>query len=219
MADLDRDRLLALSYIALPRRLAVDALWRLDVALGAVLAGGRDPMLSRIKLAWWREALERLDREPAPAEPMLQSASAYLLPRGLSGAELSGMEGGWGALLAPEALETEDLDLYAAERGARLFRYTAHLLGDPGFEPAGPAGEAWALVDLARHSGNQPDADAALAAARARSFDVRWPSRLRPLGMLAALARRDAEESRLRWEEPGAPGRMVRMMRHRLTGC
>jgi hypothetical protein len=32
------------------------------------------------------------------------------------------------------------------------------------------------------------------------------------------LARRDAEPGRARWETQGAPGRMLRMLRHRLTG-
>jgi phytoene synthase len=218
MPDLDRDRILALSYIPAGPRPAVEALWRLDVALGSILAGGREPMISRIKLAWWREALEKLDREAAPAEPALQSAAAAILPRGVTGAELAAMEEGWSVLLADEALTADDLALYAAARGARLFRAGAILLGGASDAATEQAGEAWALVDLARHSGNQPDADAALEAARARFAERRWPARLRPLGMLAALSRRDAEPDRPRWEEPGAPRRMARMMRHRLTG-
>src|SRR5687768_18513690 len=92
--DLDPDRTLALSYVPARRRSAVGALWRLDSALGAALAGGREPMISRIKLAWWREALERLDRERAPAEPGLQELAEHVLPAGVGGAELAGMEGG-----------------------------------------------------------------------------------------------------------------------------
>jgi phytoene synthase len=78
-------------------------------------------------------------------------------------------------------------------------------------------GEAWALIDLARHSGSEVDAEAAIAAARSKPFG-QWPSRLRPLGMLTALSHRDAEPGRPRWEEQGAPGRMLRMLRHRFTG-
>ncbi len=92
MMDLDPDRILALSYVPAKRRAAVGALWRLDSALGAALAGGREPMIARIKLAWWREALERLDREPAPAEPVLQEVAAHLLPA-LTGAG-AGPDGG-----------------------------------------------------------------------------------------------------------------------------
>jgi hypothetical protein len=41
---------------------------------------------------------------------------------------------------------------------------------------------------------------------------------LRPLGMLAVLAERDLKRGPARWEEPGAPPRAARMLRHRLTG-
>ena len=40
---------------------ALEALWRLDVTFAAILAAGREPMVSRLRLAWWREALEALD--------------------------------------------------------------------------------------------------------------------------------------------------------------
>ena len=216
MGDLDPDRILALSYVPAPHRPAVEALWRLDAALGAVLAGGRDPMLSRIKLVWWRDALEALDSKPAPAEPVLQALTRDVLPRGVAGADLSPMEEGWSALLSPEPLEASDLETYAAERGGRLFRLSARVLGvdHPDLENAG---KAWALADLARHS-NETDADAALATLRALGPPSRLPPALRPLGMLAALARRDAAPGRPRWEPQGAPGRMWRMLRHRFTG-
>ncbi|MDB5692118.1 MAG: hypothetical protein JWO81_1181 [Alphaproteobacteria bacterium] len=215
-SDLDPDRALALSYVAAARRPALAALWRLDAALGAVIAGGREPMIARIKLAWWREALERLDRAPAPAEPLLQALADHVLPAGLTGAGLAAMEEGWAILLSPEPLIAEKLDTYAAMRGGLLFGHSARLLGG-GEAPPG-AGEAWALVDLARHSANQADADAALAATRALPLPGRWPARLRPLGMLWALAIRDADSVRPRWEAQGAPARMLRMLRHRLTG-
>lgn len=212
--DLDPDRVLALSYVSAACRPALEALWRLDSALGAVLAGGREPMISRIKLAWWREALEKLDREPAPAEPVLQALAAHVLPAGVAGAELAEMTDAWDVLLSSEPLTAEELALYARARGALLFRLSARVLGG---EPQAGAGEKWALVDLARHS-NEADADAALAAARAQPAAGRWPAGLRPLGMLAALAARDAEPARPRWERQGAPARMLRMLRLRLTG-
>jgi len=212
--DLDPDRTLALSYVSAARRPALAALWRLDAALGAVLAGGREPMISRIKLAWWREALEKLDRERPPAEPVLEALATYVLPAAVAGAELAEMTDGWEVLLSAEPLTEEELARYADRRGRLLFYYSARLLGG---EPEVGAGECWALVDLARHS-NQVDADMAIAAARVQPPPGRWPSPLRPLGMLAALAVRDAEPSRPRWEAQGAPGRMLRMFRLRLTG-
>jgi phytoene synthase len=217
MTPLDPDRTLALTYVPARRRAAVEALWRLDAALGAAIATGREPLISQIKLAWWREALAKLDRERAPAEPVLQALATHVLPAGVTGAELSEMEQGWAALLNEHALESDDLDLYAG-RGRLLFRHSATLLGGRSDAALEGSGEAWALVDLARHSG-EPDASAALAAARDRGAAARWPSALRPLGMLAALARRDAAAGSVGEFEPqGAPRRMLRMLRHRLTG-
>jgi len=215
-ADLDPDRLLALAYVPAKRRAAVGALWRLDSALAAALASGREPMIARIKLAWWREALERLDRAPAPAEPVLREVQAHLLPA-LTGAELARMEEGWAVLASREALTAHDLGGYAERRGGLLFRYAARLLGDEA-DGIGPAGEAWALVDLARHCATKEDADVALAAARERRLPRRWPPRLRPLGMLAALAERDRDPARPPWEPRGSPARMWRMLRHRISG-
>ncbi|MFL6844825.1 MAG: squalene/phytoene synthase family protein [Allosphingosinicella sp.] len=216
MAQLDPDRILALAYVPARHRAAVGALWRLDAALGDALAAGREPMIARIKLAWWREALERLDREPAPAEPVLRDLAEHVLPH-LSGESLARMEEGWAVLPSTEALGAEDLAAYASARGGRLFALTARLLGgtQPGLEEAG---EAWALVELARHCTTSEDSDVALAAARERGIPARWPASLRPLGMLTALAARDSDPARPPWERRGSPARMWRMLRHRITG-
>lgn len=218
MTALGPEQVLALSYIPAARRPGVEALWKLDAALGAVVSGSRDPMIRRIKLAWWREALEKLDREKAPAEPVLQAVSAHVLPA-VSGSDLSELEEGWSVLLGEHALSAEELDAYA-RRGALLFRYTARLLGADAAPAVERGGETWALVDLARHSG-EPDATAALEAARARlpeSEAFRWPRALRPLGMLARLAARDAARGIGALEPPGAPKRMLQMLAHRFSG-
>lgn len=216
MTPLDPDRTLALAYVPHRTRPAVEALWRLDAALGAVLAGGREPLISRIKLVWWRDSLEKLDRDPAPAEPTLQAVAEHVLPV-VNGAALSMMEEGWSALLGEDALTEEELAHYAG-RGRLLFRHSAALLGCPAPEVE-QAGEVWALADLARHSG-EPDATAAIETARARLAELeawRWPPALRPLGMLAMLAVRDARRG-LPPEPQGSPARMLRMLGHRLSG-
>jgi phytoene synthase len=216
-ALLDADRAFALSQVPPLRREAVAALWRLDAALGNVIAGGREPMISQIKLAWWREALERLDRQAPPAEPVLQDVAAHLLPAGASGLALAEMESAWSVLLSREALSDAELEDYA-RRGRQVFRLTAQVLGGSLTAAHERLGEGWALVDLARHS-NRRDAEAALAAAeRKLAGRVRWPAELRPLGMLATLARRDIDRGLDRLEPPGTPPRIARMLRHRLTG-
>jgi len=127
------------------------------------------------------------------------------------------MEEGWLAILGDEPIEADALDLYAARRGGLLFTCAARLLGGdaPGIAAAG---EGWALIDLARHSTEAHDIDAALAAARQRRLPGRWPRALRPLGMLAVLADRDRRRTPGQLEPPGVPPRIARMLRHRLTG-
>jgi phytoene synthase len=216
--ELDADRRLALTYVPAKHRAAIGALWGLDSALGAVLAGGREPLISRIKLAWWRDALEALDRSPPPAEPMLQALAEHVIPSGVTGSQLSQMEEGWTLLLSQDPLTPADLGRYAAARGGLLFRYSGAVLGRQSNGEMEQAGEGWALADLARHS-NATDAAAALEGAKERLSDPpRCPSPLRPLGMLAALARRDAERGLKALEPHGAPKRMLLMLRHRITG-
>jgi len=214
--DLDSDRRLALAYVPAAARPALEALWLLDVTFASVLATGTDRMISRIRLAWWRESLEKLDREAAPLEPLLQSLSAHVLPAGVTGAELAAMEEGWAVLLSGAAPTGAELSAFARVRGGGLFRLSARLLGDSDF-PVERAGMLWALADLARHSAEPDEAEAAFSIARPQA-QVNWPRPLRPLGMLAVLARRDFERRPLSWERQGSPARMLRMIRHRLTG-
>src|SRR3546814_6784555 len=87
---------------------------------------------------------------------MLQAIAAELLPLGLSGAELSGLEEGWAALADLPA----DPARYGRSRGTVLFGLSARLLGVEPDSRLAEAGEGWALVDqLARtgEGGREPD--------------------------------------------------------------
>lgn len=199
---LDPDRLLALSYVSLAKRPALAALWELDALLADVALGGREPMIARIKLAWWRDALETLDAKPPPGEPVLQALAEHTLPAKVTGAQLARLAESWETL--------EDLEACAEERGSLLFRLSARLLCGAYFSRLELAGQIWALVDLARRQGRSSTAH------EGRLGKEPWPSALRPLGMLVALAERDAGRSET--ERQGSPARMLRMLRHRLTG-
>lgn len=216
---LDPDRVLALTYVPTVVRPALTALWNLDARLGSVLRGGGDRMIAQIRLAWWRDALEALDAGPPPAEPVLTAVALHALPPGVGGADLAALEAGWSVLLEPE-LGPEQLGAYAEARGGGLFALSARLLSGSVPSHVAAAGEAWALTDLARHTRDPGEARAALSAARRRLAGAppHWPRKLRPLGMLAMLAARDAAGKAERPEPYGSPARMLRMLRHRLTG-
>lgn len=209
--ELDPARRLALAYVPAAARPAVEALWRLDLAFASVLATGTQPVISQMRLAWWREALERLDQAPPPAEPVLQALAAHVLPT-VTGMELAAVEEGWLMLVSEEALSEEELALYAARRGGLLFTYAARLLGDSRF-PVARAGAAWALADLARHSRRVDEIKSPPPMPK-----LKWPRKLRPLGMLAMLAKRDLERLDGEQEKQGSPKRILRIIRHRIGG-
>ena len=202
------ERALALSYAPAETRTALRALFALDEALAGVLRTTREPMVGQMRLTWWHEALSALDSGPAPANPVLRGLAGVTARA--PGAMLAGMVEGWEALL-DEPLDSAAMERFAAARGGGLFRAAAAVLGrdDPRLEDAG---EGWALADLARHLGdaNKAALARALAAPRlAGALRRRWPRRLRALGALVLLAKEGA---------PGSPGRVARLLWHRISG-
>jgi phytoene synthase len=166
-------------------------LFALDCVLADVTTTVSDPMVGAIRLAWWREALEGLDKgQRVPDEPHLQAVQAMLLPLGVRGAELAGLEERWGCRLAEAEPEAERAA--EAEGGALLFRLAGRILG--GDEAAAAAlGRGWAAGE---------------------AWERPVPSVLRPLLGLAVLGvrdERDAAAGRGRAVRGGA-GRQLRML-------
>jgi len=183
-------------------------LFDIDDALADVVLTSTQPALGAIRLAWWREALERLDANPPPPEPRLQAVAAELLPRGVTGAMLAGLEDGWMALL-DEELDVERI----AVRGERLFAMAGQLLG-----------EADQLLDVAGRLYSYENVR------RRGLVKMHWPMeemhqlyrhrfvrRLRPLTGLARLAARDAKRGP-NIEPEATPGRAAALLSHRLFG-
>jgi len=199
------DRDLVRLYWPADLRPAFDALFAIDDALADVVTSSTQPTLGAIRLAWWREALERLDQTPPPPEPRLQAAAAELLPRGITGKELAGLEDGWAALL-DELPDHERI----GSRGALLFQIGAKLLGGDD-QLIGDAGRLFAGEQIRR---------AQLGPSRAeldRLAGHRFPRRLRPITALARLAARDAKQSPA-IEPEATPGRAAALLSHRLFG-
>jgi phytoene synthase len=176
-------------------------------------------MLGPIRLAWWRERLEELDAgASAPAEPRLQQVEHELLPRGISGHDLAGLEPGWLRLFDPFPWGSETSEAIWM-RGKRLFGMAAILLGTAS-EELECAGGVWALVDVARHCSDARSR--ALLLHHATKFSkglgrVRFPGRARPISVLGMLAMRDCGRGEP-FEPEGMPARAAAMLWHRLTG-
>jgi 15-cis-phytoene synthase len=202
---LSADVELALIHIPARVREAFRALFSIDAAMADVVARSTDPMLSRIKLAWWREQLEALDEKAPPPEPRLRAVSEQLLPLGVRGSEIEELEAGWATLL------DEPIDpTLVADRGCLLFRIGGRLLGSDA--DLSGAGALYALASVARRG--VPEL---LEPAREYLEQVRgqrMERRVRPLTMLARAAARDLKLS----EPEGSRGRAAAMLAHRWSG-
>jgi phytoene synthase len=214
MENPERD--LALSYAPSSGRAGLAALLALDDALARLLRTTREPALGQMRLAWWREALEKLDRTPAPAEPVLRALETEVLRHGVKGGSLVPIVHGWEVLIEEEMLDAPAMQRFGEGRG-RLFEVAGTLLGSRG-DPLEAAGQGWALADLARNL----DAETERGVARELALplldaaaSIRWSREGRALGALAHLARLDLADTP---KEPGAPSRVGRLLWHRLTG-
>jgi 15-cis-phytoene synthase len=203
---------LALSY-APPEALAgMAALLSLDAALGQILRTTSEPMVGQMRLAWWREALARLDSAPPPAEPVLNAVANDALPLGAVGAELSRMADGWERLLGE--IDDDGLTSFAGDRGATLFEQAGRVIGAGPGDPLTAAGRGWALADLAANIGDAKVAERARVMAKqafAGMAATRWSRRGRTLGALALAAR-------LALEGNPKPWWVMRLGWHRLRG-
>lgn len=203
---------LALSYAPDRPRAALEALFALDTALGNVLRTTREPLVGQMRLAWWREALQGLDVSDAPAEPVLQSVAAAVLPLGIEASALSGMVDAWEPLL--NDIETGAIDDHARLRGRALFSMAARALGTAKDDPVGAAGEGWALADLAANLSDPALASRArerAATMLASVLRLRWSRSGRALGALALVADRQLSGQI-------SPTFVFRLARFRLTG-
>lgn len=217
----DPERWLAVCYAPKRSRAALAALFALDVNLGGVVASTSEPMIGALRLAWWREALEKLPQSPAPAEPVLQAIANEITGKNPSmAAELAAMVDGWLALIEVEALDRHAIETHARERGARLFDIAVRLLNEDGDRAmAARLGRGWALVDLASRLTQSDARDIALetASTELATSISGMVKEGRPLAALAVLARRDAATG-LKGRRPGAPLRQLRMLGTLLTG-
>jgi phytoene synthase len=210
----DPERALSLAYAPARARAALALLWRLDEQFGQIVATTATLAVGQMRLTWWHNALEQLGTGPAPAEPLLRDMAAEpaIDPHGLLP-----LVDGWEALLEPLPLTPDQIALHGEARGAALFRAAANVLGAN--RDVAAAGRLWALTDLGYRISDAATAARALEAARAELDRVprSWPRPLRPLAVLAGLARRDAGRAgRLR--RPGSPARVALALRIGLFG-
>lgn len=206
---------LAIAYAPQAARPDLETLLGLDKRLSRFVGRSSEPTMGLMRLVWWRDTLAALGERAPPGEPLLLAVAAS----GLPAADLAAMVEGWAVLLDDPEATAETMTAHAEERGARLFRLAGHVLGLDDARLSA-AGAGWALVDRARHAGNVAEAQAWIDAAKVPLAGTAgyWPRPLRPLGMLAALAREDAARGAGALRPPAGRRRLLRILAHQLTG-
>jgi phytoene/squalene synthetase len=152
----DRDRFLAALFAPEPARTGLLALLAFDHELARTRTVTREPMLARIRLEWWREAVAEAAGSGAPrAQPIVESLSEIVRRHGIAVEELR-------ALI--DAREEEiDGPLDVMRAGHALADLELQVLGatDPASQQAAHAvAAAWLM-------GEGPERDSLLGDARA----------------------------------------------------
>jgi len=181
----DRERFLGALFAPEPARRGLLALLAFDHELARTRTVTREPMLARIRLEWWREAVAEAAGSGQPrAQPLVESLSEIARRHGLGAERLT-------ALI--DAREEEiDGPLDVIRTGHALADLQLDVLGvrEPATRDAVRAvGAAWLM-------GEGPERDALLAEARARRCEID-PAALPVL--LPALALDDAASA---WRRP-----------------
>ncbi len=157
----DRDRFLAALFAPEPARRGLLALLAFDHELARTQTVTREPMLARIRLEWWREAVAEAAGLAKPrAQPVVESLSETSRRHGLTAKQLTALidareeeiDGPLDVLRAGHALADLQLDVLAVR--------------DPVTRDAARAvGAAWLM-------GEGPERDALLVEARLRRREI-----------------------------------------------
>jgi phytoene synthase len=203
---LDNDRFLCALAAPAGKREALFALLALDGELAGIRSRAKEPLLRRMRLAWWRETLESVVAgAPAPRHPVAEALAAAVRTHDLSGESIRGL------LDAREDdLDDEphpDPEALAAATGAPLARLMLEVLGfrdGPVVAAATGVATAHSLADQCR-AGRAPPALAETAASHLKEARRLLPRP--PKAALPALLPAILIESRLRrppWAGRGA---------------
>lgn len=195
--ELPAERRLALAYAPAAFRADNLAVFLLDLRLSRLVAQRREPLLTQVRLAWWRD---RLSEEPTGfhhEEPLLRLLENW----GSTRARLIALVDGWEALLTEPPITELSIDLFAQGRG-QAFAALAERCGQADYAlEALRTASNWALADLAERSSDPAEARHVQSIAVAADWQrPRLPRALRPLVILYGLASRRMGQNR-----PAAP--------------
>jgi phytoene synthase len=177
---------LALAYAPSRAKLPTLALLALDQRLAGLLRHSREPMMAQIRLAWWRETLDRDAGEWPEGEPLLAALRSW------NGKHrpLVSLVNGWEALTGEAPLAPSALEEMVDGRAAAFAGLATALDREGEAEVARILGRRWALADLSTKLNHPGESVVVRRLAQAEEGRLARVSRtLRPLAVLEGVAR------------------------------
>ncbi len=152
--DFDRDRFLTVLFAPPDRREALFAVYAFNLEVAKTREVVTEPMLGRMRLQWWHDAIDGLYAGRVPAHevlaPLAEAVDRFALSRGHFERVIAAREADL-TEAAPPTLA--DLERYAEDTTAPLTALALEALGvrdGAAHRAAAPAGIAWALTGLMR---------------------------------------------------------------------
>lgn len=145
---LDYDRWLTTLFAPIRFRAALQTLYMFNVELSRIPDQVREPMLGRIRLQWWREAIDGMPSGSARSHPVVRQLHILITEFPVDRGDLRALIDAREADLALDEIVTvDDLVRYATDTAGRLTAAAARLLSAT-VAPA--AGAAYGLVGMIR---------------------------------------------------------------------
>lgn len=185
--ELPAEQQLAIAYARRHHRDAIDAILRLDRNLGRAVSQANEPIVGQIRLAWWRDALVAPLEARPPGNPVLDAISLVFDSKS---ERLVALIDGWESLLLAETLTEQSIEPFVHGRSQAWCLAAEHMSSGDLPEVVDASARFWALADLLTGLGDERERSVILSIAERLPEPSRLSRDLRPLSILAALARR-----------------------------
>lgn len=149
--DLPPPARLAIAYAPQRARAALALLLRFDARFAGIIANTSEPLITQMKIAWWRDAMIASVAARPKGEPLL-SILFELNDPAVSQAATQ-LADAWELLVGEDQWSAATLENFARMRGRAVFNSYATLCGQLKL-PSG-LGEQWAANDLQQRFGDR----------------------------------------------------------------
>ncbi|NMW31454.1 hypothetical protein HKD42_05225 [Altererythrobacter sp. RZ02] len=177
---------LAVAHSAAADRRIIEPFFVLDNRLAQFVSQSKEPVLTQMRIAWWRDQLGKPVEQRPEGDPVLDALSAHWARQESA---LVALVDGWEALLAEPPLPDTAAQEFTEGR-AKCFAAIAHLCDLPSAKAqAYSVGTVWAYADLLSRMSDQDEKQFVLSQCQtAEVRNQRLPYQLRSLSILGILA-------------------------------